>query len=118
MQTLIRQKKAPRNAVAPLKIEMESLFTLDIDDEIWLDVGIGYDDEGDDNTTPPLWLSNEQIRAGIRAMTDRDRCIEEHARLLKERSALQYWFCEEWNIVNAAIKDGMLLFPRSLFVSC
>ena len=69
MQTLIRQKKAPRNSIAPLKIEMEGLFELDVDDDIWLDVGIGYDDEEDD-TVPPLWLSNENVRAGIRAMTD------------------------------------------------
>lgn len=105
MQLLIQRKKAPRGAVAPLRIEMDRLFTLDVDDEIWLDVGIGYDDEGD-NRVPPLWLSDDKVRVGIRAMTDRDRCIEERARLSKERNALQLWFSEEWKIVNAAIECG------------
>ncbi|KAE9405467.1 hypothetical protein BT96DRAFT_988503 [Gymnopus androsaceus JB14] len=103
METLIQQRKAPRNSVALLKIEIECLFTLDVDDNIWLDVGIGYEEEGDD-TVPPLWLCNEKVQAGIRAMNDRDCCIEEQARLLKERSALQLWFNEEWHIVNAAIE--------------
>ncbi|KAE9388805.1 hypothetical protein BT96DRAFT_947343 [Gymnopus androsaceus JB14] len=96
-------RKAPCNSVAPLKIEMECLFTLDVDNDIWLDVGIGYEEEGDD-TVPPLWLCNEKVRAGIQAMNDRDRCIEEQAWLLKERSALQLWFNEEWRVVNAAIE--------------
>jgi len=113
METLIRQRKAPRNSVAPLKIEMERLFTLDVDDDIWLDVGIGYEEEGDD-TVPPLWLCNEKVRAGIRAMNDRDRCIEEQARLLKERSALQLWFNEEWRVVNAAIEHSEWLFRQTV----
>jgi len=113
METLIRQRKAPRNSVAPLKIEMEHLFTLDVDDDIWLDVGIGYEEEGDD-TVPPLWLCNEKVRAGIRAMNDRDRCIEEQARLLKERSALQLWFNEEWRVVNAAIEHSEWLFRQTV----
>lgn len=78
---------------------------LDVDDEIWLNMGIGYDIEGDDRV-PPLWLSNDKVREGIRAMTDRDRCIEERVRLLKERSALQLWFSEEWKVINAAIECG------------
>lgn len=104
MERLIQQKKAPRNSVAPLKIEMEGLFELDVDDDIWLDVGIGYNEESD--TVPPLWLSNEGVRTGIRAMTDRDRCVEERKRLLKERNSLQVWFNEEWQVVNKAIDDS------------
>ncbi|KAE9384417.1 hypothetical protein BT96DRAFT_960902 [Gymnopus androsaceus JB14] len=83
MDTIIRQNKAPRNAIAPVKIEMEGLFDLDVDDDIWLDIGLG---------APPLWLSNDDVRAGIRAMLDRDRCLEERKRLLDERSAMQEWF--------------------------
>ncbi|KAJ3738040.1 hypothetical protein EV360DRAFT_77194, partial [Lentinula raphanica] len=107
METLIRRKKAPRNSVAPIKIEMEILFELDVNDDIWLDVGLGYDDDEQDGTVPPLWLSNDNVRLGIRAMTDRDRCLEEQARLLKERSALQIWFSEEWRVVNAAIEQSL-----------
>ncbi|KAJ3792094.1 hypothetical protein GGU11DRAFT_865191 [Lentinula aff. detonsa] len=69
MERLILQKKAPRNSVAPLKIEMEQLFKLDVNDDIWVDVGIGYNDE-EVETVPPLWLSDENIRSGIRALTD------------------------------------------------
>ncbi|KAJ3818328.1 hypothetical protein EV361DRAFT_952195 [Lentinula raphanica] len=84
MNILIRKKKAPRNSVAPIKIDMERLFELDVDDDIWLDVGFGYDEEEEEESNPPLWLSNDSVRAGIRALTDRDRCLEEQARLLKE----------------------------------
>ncbi|KAE9384670.1 hypothetical protein BT96DRAFT_950393 [Gymnopus androsaceus JB14] len=96
MATLIRQKKAPRNAISPVRIEMEGLFNLDVDDDIWLDIGLGYDDDDDNGggigSAPPLWLSNDNVRAGIRAMLDRDRCLEERKRLLNERNAMQEWF--------------------------
>ncbi|KAJ3825201.1 hypothetical protein F5880DRAFT_1478695 [Lentinula raphanica] len=105
MNTLIRQKKAPRNVVAPIRIDMEKLFELDVDDDIWLDIGLGYEEEGD-GRVPPRWLSDDNVRAGIRAMTDRDRCHEEHVRLYEERSAMQVWFNEEWRVVNAAIDQG------------
>lgn len=82
MNTLIRQKKAPQYSTSPLKIEMERLFDLDVDDDIWLDVGIGYDDE-EHGMIPPLWLSNDNVRAGIRAIMDMDRCLEEQQRLLR-----------------------------------
>lgn len=105
MKTLICQKKAPRYSTSPLKIEMERLFDLDVDDDIWLDVGIGYDDE-EHGIVPPLWLSNDNVRAGIRAVMDMDRCSEERQRLLRERSALQLWFNEEWQVVNRALNQG------------
>ncbi|KAJ3714473.1 hypothetical protein C8R42DRAFT_591231, partial [Lentinula raphanica] len=103
MNRLIRQKKAPRNSIAPIPIETEHLFDLDVDDDIWLDVGLGYEAEGDTGALPPLWLSDDNVRAGIRAMTDRDRCLEEQERLHRERSAIQFWFNEEWQVVNKAI---------------
>ncbi|KAJ3777096.1 hypothetical protein FB446DRAFT_634882 [Lentinula raphanica] len=63
---------------------------------------IAYDNE-DEGTAPPLWLSDDNIREGIRALTDRDQCLEEQERLLKERSSIQLWFHEEWQVINAAI---------------
>ena len=106
MQTLIQQKKAPKNSVAPLKIEMEGLFDLDVDDDIWLDIGLGYEEEEEDETIPPLWLSNDMVRAGIRALLDRDRCREDSARILGERNAMQEWFSEEWQVVHATMNRG------------
>lgn len=105
MQTLIRQKKAPKNSVAPLKIEMEGLFDLDVDDDIWLDIGLSYE-EADDETVPPLWLSNDSVRAGICALLDQDRCQEDKARIIGERNAMQEWFSEEWQVMLASLDRG------------
>lgn len=106
MATLIRQNRAPRDAIAPVKIEMEGLFDLDVDDDIWLDIELRYDDDDADGSVPPLWLSNDKVRVGIRAVLDRDRCLEERQRLLDERSAMQEWFSEEWTVVTMAMQDG------------
>jgi hypothetical protein len=106
MQRLIQQKRAPRSSVAPLKIKMEGLFDLDVDDDIWLDIGLGYDEENGDDSIPPLWLSNDNVREGIRALLDRDRCREESARILEERNAMQQWFNEEWRVVHASMGRG------------
>ena len=37
---LIAQKKAPAGAIAPLSINSEGVFKLDVDDEIWQDIGL------------------------------------------------------------------------------
>ena len=55
---------------------MDKLFSLDVDDDIWQDIGLT---ETDDSTDPPLWLSDENVRMGIRAMLEMDRCQEEEA---------------------------------------
>jgi hypothetical protein len=81
---------------------MEGLFDLDVDDDIWLDIGLGYKEDSDE-TVPPLWLSNDMVRTGIRALLDQDRCLEESARILGERNAMQEWFGEEWQVVAAAM---------------
>ncbi|KAJ3964610.1 hypothetical protein EV361DRAFT_873869 [Lentinula raphanica] len=50
MQRLISLNCAPRNACSPVLIPMKDLFNLDVDDEIWQDVGLD-DVDGQD---PPL----------------------------------------------------------------
>ena len=97
---LIDERKAPRNALRPIPIRADNLFSLDVDDDIWQDIGLNEDD---DCTEPPPWLSDENVRKGIRAMLDLDRCSEEEPRLILERRSLQEWFSEEWAIVNSAI---------------
>ncbi|THU86667.1 hypothetical protein K435DRAFT_683215 [Dendrothele bispora CBS 962.96] len=84
MAELIRRRKAPRSAVVPKKIERTTLFDLDVDEEIWQDVSLRDDDED-----PPLWLCNENVRKGIRAMLELERCDEEMTRLRMQRRALQ-----------------------------
>ncbi|KAJ6526367.1 hypothetical protein B0H19DRAFT_1335642 [Mycena capillaripes] len=49
---LIRDKNAPRGALAPRSIPDGQLWKLDVDDEIWEDVGLD-DDETEQQTTPP-----------------------------------------------------------------
>jgi len=96
ISALIRAKKAPRRAVAPFPIPEKGLYQLDVDDAIWQDVGL--DDIGPSDS-PPLWLTDEKVRSGIRAMLQKDRCEEEAPCLLRERGHLQIWFAMEWNVV-------------------
>ena len=67
---------APRNAVAPVPIDTKRLFSLDVDSELWNDVGLGQED---DDQQVPQWLGNEQVRFGIRSYLDYCRCLEELA---------------------------------------
>ena len=59
LQKLIKAKKAPRGAVAPVVIEADSLYQLDVDDDIWQDIGLS--DEYDGNHTVPEWLGNDSV---------------------------------------------------------
>ncbi|KAK7436115.1 hypothetical protein VKT23_019317 [Stygiomarasmius scandens] len=102
MKDLIIIRKAPRNAVAPQPIDISKLFNLDVDDEIWQDIGLNYD-EASEGTSPPPWLADENVRKGIQAMLELDRCEEEEERLAVERKAMKTWFEEEWEVVATAI---------------
>ncbi|KAJ7219844.1 hypothetical protein C8J57DRAFT_1095127 [Mycena rebaudengoi] len=103
MAQLIATKAAPKGAVAPVRIESEGLFQLDVDDGIWQDVGLDEEEEG--SGEPPGWLSNEDTRSGIKAMLEYDRANEENIRLRKERCAMQVWFAEEWAVHSLAIEQ-------------
>ncbi|KAJ3747980.1 hypothetical protein DFH05DRAFT_1393313 [Lentinula detonsa] len=85
MQELIRRRQAPRNAVPPLPIAVKGLFNLDIDDDIWEDVGLN----DDDHEGPPPWLSSEKVRKGIKGILLRDRSDEELRRLRHEMRAMR-----------------------------
>ncbi|KAG6806240.1 hypothetical protein H0H92_012089, partial [Tricholoma furcatifolium] len=100
---LFKAGKAPCHALLPQKIEAKGLFALDVDDAIWQDVGLGMD--GGDHT-PPVWLSNEKAREGIRALLEYDRCLEEDERLRYELRNLRSWCSEEWQVVNAALANA------------
>jgi hypothetical protein len=97
---LIKDKKAPLGAIAPQPIAKEGLFKLDVDDDIWQDVGLDEDGEG----FIPGWLGDEDVRVGIKNVLELDRCQEEEIRLQKERCAMQEWMLEEWTCVDATIK--------------
>jgi len=98
---MIKSKKGPRGAVAPLPIEMDRLFKLDVGDDIWQDVGLT--DENDENVEIPAWLGDEYVRKGIKSLLDLDRCMEERRRLISECISMRQWMCEEWVIVTSAV---------------
>lgn len=114
MDRLIEGKRAPANAMAPRPIVMKELFSLDVDDSIWDDIGLSDDD---DTADLPLWLCDEHVRTGIRGILLRDRCDEEFLRLRYEEVALEDWFREEWSVVVRSMEDteGAYLVFKSPF---
>ncbi len=98
---LIKAKKAPRGAVAPLPIEMDRLFKLDIDDNIWQDVGLT--DDNDESVEIPAWLGDEYVQKGIKFLLELDRCMEERRRLISECISMRQWLREEWVIMTKAV---------------
>ncbi|EDR10841.1 uncharacterized protein LACBIDRAFT_324780 [Laccaria bicolor S238N-H82] len=97
MLWLKSQRKAPLGSVCLSKIVMKGLFALDVDNEIWQDVGLEDSLDGA-MTDPPLWLCDNLVRSGIRARLELDRCIEEEEHIKHERKVLQIWYSEEWNV--------------------
>jgi hypothetical protein len=94
---------APANHLVPTIIEKAGLFQLDVDDDIWQDIGLNDDIiEG----SASAWLCDKNTRRGIKALLELDRCIEEEERLSKERCVLQEWFMEEWEIVQIALSTS------------
>ncbi|KAK1228765.1 hypothetical protein PQX77_003642, partial [Marasmius sp. AFHP31] len=102
IQGYIDKGQAPGQAVAPKAIPTKGLFALDVDDDIWQDVGLA---DREDPDQPPLWLSDENVRAGIKFMLQDDRSREELLRLQRERDAMQTWFREEWDLLSLAINN-------------
>lgn len=96
--TVISNKQAPRGSIPPPKVDVDRLFALDVDEEIWQDLGL--DEEG---AAPAPWQTEPAIREGIRHMQELDRCKEEEARLAHERASLQEWMIDEWKAVESAI---------------
>jgi hypothetical protein len=82
LKVLINAGHAPRGAIAPLSIEMDGLFKLDVDDGIWQDIGLT--DDLDYTSEIPGWLGNDDVRAGIKVMLEYDRCIEEIKGIIHE----------------------------------
>jgi hypothetical protein len=97
LYTLIRQCKAPPGAIAPLHISREGIFQLDVDDEIWQDIGLE-----DEVADPPCWLADDNVRQGIRLLLDHDRCVEDENRLSRECCVMQEWMITEWTTLESA----------------
>ena len=85
-----------------MEIKQEGLFKLDVDDDIWQDIGLT--DDVDNLQGIPDWLGDERVRDGIKALLERDRCIEEEQHLIQERLSMQQWMQEEWMVVEQALQ--------------
>ncbi|KZP06311.1 hypothetical protein FIBSPDRAFT_914718 [Athelia psychrophila] len=123
---MVKNNLAPAGAIIPEPIPSGGLWALDVDDSIWQDIGLEDDDV---DSAPPLWLRDENVRAGIRHLHDYDRCVEEQARLRRERNGLQQWAREEWAVMCGAmaaastnldlqyrLKQEMTNFTRQCFL--
>ncbi|KAG1776275.1 hypothetical protein EV702DRAFT_1179920 [Suillus placidus] len=91
---------SPPSAIPPHPIAHEGIFLLDMDNEIWQDIGLD-----DDGIHLPAWLSDEATRSGIRLQLELDRCIEEETCLMRERSVMQEWMLAEWEAIQTALRD-------------
>ncbi|KAG1883231.1 hypothetical protein F4604DRAFT_1879008 [Suillus subluteus] len=97
LHVLIHQRKAPANAVPPIPISRDGIFQLDVDDDIWQDVGLE-----DETADPPRWLADDNVRQGICLLLDLDRCLEEEDRLRCERRVMQECMILEWTALQEA----------------
>ncbi|KAG6905017.1 hypothetical protein DXG01_005596, partial [Tephrocybe rancida] len=100
MEQLIINSKAPRGAICPKQLELKGIFDLDVDDTIWEDIGL---EEGTP-AAPPPWLADEDMRVGIKALLERDHCIEEelsvHSLDFGDITSLPDWGPSEEDILN------------------
>ncbi|KAG6912745.1 hypothetical protein DXG01_012471, partial [Tephrocybe rancida] len=112
MEQLIINGKAPRGAICPKQLELKGIFDLDVDDTIWEDIGL---EEGTPAALPP-WLADEDMRAGIKALLERDRCIEEEVRLRHECRSMRVWLSEEW--YDQSLAYHLRLWRSSLLRLC
>ncbi|KAG2079604.1 uncharacterized protein F5147DRAFT_749512 [Suillus discolor] len=97
LSALIRQCRSPLNAIPPNPISPIGIFDLDIDADIWEDVGLN-----DVVPDPPDWLADEVTRAAIKLLLEIDQCNEEESRVKVERCALQEWAILEWDGLQRA----------------
>ncbi|KAG6905677.1 hypothetical protein DXG01_001306 [Tephrocybe rancida] len=99
MQQLFNKGKAPHGTICPKQLELKGIFDLDVNDIIWEDIGL---EEGMP-AAPPLWIADEGMRVGIKALLEQDQCLEEEVRLWHECRSMRIWLSEEWCIVNLTL---------------
>lgn len=66
----------------------------DLMQDVWIDTTVAE---------RPLWLTEEKVRKGIRAMLILDHCVEERCRLGREAENLLRIFKEELLVLNIAL---------------
>jgi hypothetical protein len=113
LSALIRQRRSPPNAIPPNPISPIGIFDLDIDADIWEDVGLN-----DVVLDPPDWLADEVTRAAIKLLLEIDRCNEEESRVKVERCALQEWAILEWDGLQRARAHASKFFLHLTNIPC
>lgn len=75
-----------RREQVPSKIDLKSVFQVDIFSTLWDEWGLVSSDQGEEK-----WKTDEQTREAIRLLLEIDRCKEERERLEWEVSQLASW---------------------------
>lgn len=103
MHLLARQGKKPSaRSQLPRKLDFKQLFKLDVDDDIWQeDPGLGP--QGEDDL--PRWMTDEDVKRGIAALLEKERCVEELERVKAEVSAMVMWWQEEERVLRGFVTD-------------
>lgn len=99
MADLKRSAKCPAKSTVPRKLDKTKLFRLDVDDEIWYDCG-NLSSEAQEEAR---WLGDPDVRKGILALLQRDRCLEEQERIDQECQSMSSWLRETKEKLEAAI---------------
>ena len=81
---------------------MNGLFKLDVDDDIWQDVGLTDDNDNEGTEILPQ-LGSECMQKGIKSLLVFDCCIEERCHLISESISMRQWMHEEQVIMTTAI---------------
>ena len=92
MQRLSQEGKAPCGAQIPASIEIQKLWELDVDDTIWMDPTLHEPFQENDT---PRWLMDQNIRSGICAYLEVQRCKEELERLNHEHCVMWEWLTKQ-----------------------
>ncbi|KAJ8076923.1 hypothetical protein AAF712_011238 [Marasmius tenuissimus] len=91
----------------PLPLKLSTLRDTE-SSGLWEDVWITA------STSPPRWLTDDNVRTGIRAVLILDRCAEERRRLTKEAKNLCLWFRNELHALMVLINEPSFVGYRAL----
>ncbi|KIJ43790.1 hypothetical protein M422DRAFT_169299, partial [Sphaerobolus stellatus SS14] len=103
MQNLRAKGVVPQASRIPFKLEGKAFFKLDVDNPVWYDEA---EFDGDEGEVPPLWLSDNNMRAAITAYLARQRSREEEERIIHEIKSIRVWIQEEKRVIKNALSHA------------
>lgn len=105
MIELRRTRGWPVGACIPPEIQKKKMFGLTVDDVVWNDAGLM--DPAEFDGAPPLWMTNESVRAGIRAHLDVLCCQVDLKKLSTECATMCQYFGREHASLTKAVADAV-----------